>query len=92
LIVVPPAIAGADAMRVANEEGTNCVLNTEVHDLAGCLVPHIPNTALTSSARFVLGALQLLPSLRVLFTSGLFLSQFAKLLIALSFERTNTTP
>ena len=92
LIVVPSAISATDAMRVANEEGTNVVLHTEVHDLAGGLVPHILNTALTSSARFVLGALHLLPALRVLCTSGLFLRQFAKVLMALSFERTNTTP
>jgi hypothetical protein len=91
LVMVTTRMAVADAVRIANEEGPNVVLLTKVDHKAGSFVTQITNAALCSCLDLVLGSLQLSPSARVLFASGLLLCDLAQLLASLSFERANAT-
>jgi hypothetical protein len=91
LIVMPTVISIAHPMRVANEERTDFVFDTEVDHLLGRLMPQITDTTLSTAALLVLGTLQLLPSTRILLATSLLLGDFAKLLIALPFEGTDST-
>jgi hypothetical protein len=92
LVVMPALIVVAHAMRVADVECTDLVLNTEVDHLPGRFMAHISDTPFSAAALLVLGSLQPLPSTRILLASSLFLGDFAKLLIALPFEGTDTAP
>src|SRR5215469_17592457 len=92
LIMVSGIIPIAHPMRIADEERTDLVLNAEVDDLPSRLMPQIEDTPLSSTALLVLRPLQFLPSARILLTTSLLLSNFAKVLITLSFERTDPTP
>jgi hypothetical protein len=92
LIVMSPVVTGTHPMRVANEERTYFVLNTEVDHFARRLVSLIADTSLSAAALLVLGALELLPPARILRTTGLLLRNLAELLVTLSLERTNATP
>src|SRR5229473_5065290 len=92
LVVMSPVVAGTNAMRVADEEGTDLVVNTKVDDLSCRFMAHITDTSLRASALLVLGPLQFFPASRVLLASGLLLGDLAELLVSLSLERTNTTP
>ena len=92
LIVVSAAVLLTDTMRIADEEAPDLVFHTKVDHLARSFVPRITNTTLCTSALLVLGSLQLLPAMGVLFASGLLLGNLAELLMALSFERTDTAP
>ncbi|EFH83256.1 hypothetical protein Krac_4199 [Ktedonobacter racemifer DSM 44963] len=91
LIVVSATLLVTNAMRIADEEGPNLVLNTEVDDVASRFVSQVANASLGSSALFVLGALQFFPTTRRLLASGLLLGKLAQLLRSLAFERTDAT-
>ena len=90
LIVMPALILIAHAMWVADEERTGVVLNAKVDNLPGGFMARITDTTLSPTTLLVLGALQLLPSARILLATGLLPGDFAKLLIALPFEGTDT--
>jgi hypothetical protein len=92
LIVVSAAVLLTDTMRIADEEYPDLLFHTKVDHSAGSFVPQITNTTLCTTALLVLRSLQLLPAMGVLFASGLLLRNLAELLIALSFERTDTAP
>jgi hypothetical protein len=92
LIVVPASIAVTDAVRIADEETSHLVLNTEVYHLAGGFVPHISDTAFRAQTYFMLGTLQLLPPTRILLAVSLRLRQLAQMLVALPLETADTTP
>ena len=92
LIVMTTMITGPNAVRIADEETSYLVLNTEVNDLSCGLVSHIAHTSLYPSARLVFGPLQLLPPMRILCAVGLLLGKFAHALIALAFQGTDTAP
>nr|WP_233097997.1 hypothetical protein [Dictyobacter vulcani] len=92
LIVVSPIVFVTNAMRIADEEGPNLVLNTEVDNLASRFVSHVANTPLRSTTLFVFGSLQLFPATRILFAAGLLLRDFPELLASEMFERTNAAP
>src|SRR5215471_17060604 len=49
LIVVPASVLRADAMRIANKEGSGLLLDAEVDHFAGGLVPQIANAPLGSA-------------------------------------------
>jgi hypothetical protein len=91
LVVVSAIISIAHTVRIANKEGSYLVGDTKVDDLSTRFMALIPNTALIAPARLVLGTLQLVPATRILVAAGLFLSQLSKLLMALAFERADTT-
>src|SRR5205807_9479601 len=74
-----------------DEERSDLLLLTEVNHLTGGFVSHITNTTFCSCLDLVLGSLQLSPSSRVLFASGLFLGKLSKLFGSLPFERSDTT-
>ena len=61
-VVVPPAIADAHAMRVADEERSYSILDAEVDDLPRGLVAQVADTPLRQAADFVLRSLELLPA------------------------------
>ncbi|GHO59043.1 hypothetical protein KSB_75180 [Ktedonobacter robiniae] len=61
LVVVSATLLVTHPMRIANEEGSNLVLHTEVDHLAGGFVPQVSNAPLCSSALLVLRTLQPLP-------------------------------
>ena len=90
LVVMPALILIAHAMWVADEERTGVVLNAKVDNLPGGFMARITDTTLSPTTLLVLGALQLLPSARILLATGLLPGDFAKLLIALPFEGTDT--
>lgn len=92
LIVVPAIVLVTDTMRIADEEGSDLLLNTTGDHLTGGLVPHIPNTPLGSTTLLVLGALQFLPVPGVFLAPGLLPGDLTQLLCPLPFERTDTTP
>ncbi len=92
LIVVSAMIPIAHAMRVADEQRSDPIGDTEIDDLPGCLMAQITDTTLSPPALFVLDPLQFLPASRVLLATGLLLGDFAKLLVALPLEGTDTTP
>jgi len=73
-------------MRIADEEGSDPILNTEVDHFAGSLVPYIPNAPLGTATQLILRVLKFLPAPRVLFATGLLLSNLAKLLCPLPLE------
>lgn len=92
LIVVSASVLVAHAIRIANEEGTDLVLDTEVDDFAGGFVPQIANTPLGATTLLVFGSLETLPATGVLFAPGLLLRNFAQVLRPLTFERTDGAP
>lgn len=92
LVVMSPVVAGTNAVRIADEERTDLVVNTEVDDLPCRFMAHITDPSFRASALLVLGTLQVLPASRVLLASGLLLGDLAQLLVALSLERSNTAP
>jgi len=77
LVVVSAIIPIAHPMRIADEERTDLVLNAEVDDLSGGLMPQIADTPLSPTALLVLSPLQFLPSARILLATRLLLSNFA---------------
>lgn len=87
LVVMPPCILGANAMRITDEESSDLLLDAEIDHLARGFVPLVTNAALGTSALLVLGALQLLPAPGILGAAGLLLGNLAKVLTPLSFER-----
>jgi len=92
LIVVTAIIAVTDTVRIADEETSHLVLNTEVYHLAGGFVPHISDTAFRAPTYFILGTLQLLPATGILLAVSLRLRQLAHMLVALPLETADTTP
>ncbi len=87
LIVVSTSLLVADPMGIANKELANLLFLAEGDDFSCGFVSHVPNTPLCSGDDFILGALQLLPSARVLLASGLLRSQLAQLFASLTLER-----
>jgi len=92
LVVMSPVVAATNAMRIADEERTDLVVNTEVDDLSCRFMAHITDTSFRASALLVLGTLQFLPASRVLLALGLLLGDLAQVLVAPSLERSNTAP
>jgi hypothetical protein len=92
LIVMSAVVVLANAMRIADEKGTNVVLNTEVNHLAGRFVSQITKAAFCPAALLIIRSLQLLPSARVLLAAGLLFRHLAQLLVSLPFDRADTTP
>jgi hypothetical protein len=86
-----PALPVAHAMRIADEEASYFVFNTEVDDLPRGFMTNITDTPLTAPTRFVLGLLQLLPTAGILPTSALFFRKLAYLPGALPLERADDT-
>jgi hypothetical protein len=92
LIVVPAFVLIADTVRIANEEGSDLLLNTEVDYFAGGFVPQVTNTPLGPATLLVFGMLQTLPATGILLAPGLLLRNLAQLLASLTLERTNAAP
>lgn len=92
LVVMSPAVAATNAMRIADEERTDLVGNTEVDDLPCRFMAQITDPSLRAAALLVLGTVQFLPASRVLLASGVLLGDLAQVLVALSLERSNTAP
>src|SRR5262249_23851594 len=92
LIVVPTALLFAHAMRIANEEASNLLLDAEVNHFAGGFVSQVTNAPLSTSTLLVFGMLQTLPATGVLSAPGLLLSNLAQLFASLTFERPDAAP
>jgi len=92
LIVMPAIISIAYPMRIANEERTNFVFNTEVDHLAGGLVSMVTNTPFHPLALLVFSTLELLPSTRILLAPGLLPGNLSQVSVPLPLERADTTP
>jgi len=91
-IVMPATIVGADAVRIADEERADVVLNAEVDDFASRLVPQVAHAPLGTAAHFVLRALELLPTARMLRAPALFFGELAELLAALALKAADAAP
>ena len=92
LIMMASGISIAHAVRVADEERTDLVLDAEVNDLPGRLMPQIADAPLGPAAHLVFGALQFLPAAGMLLAPALLSGKLAKLPAALPFEGADTAP
>lgn len=90
LIVVSAFVLIADSMRVANEEGSHLVLDTEVDDFARGFVPQVTNAPFSTTALLIFGSLKSLPTPGILFATSLLLRNLTQLLASLTFERADT--
>ena len=79
-------------MRIADEERSDFIGDTKVDDLPGGFMTLITNAAFTAFAYLVLDSLQFLPATGILLTAALLFRQLSQVLIAVAFERTDTTP
>ena len=86
LIVIPASLSLAHAVRIADEERSHLVLDTEVDDLPCGFVSQITDALFGSPAVLVLGALQLLPTAGVLRAATLLFGELAQLSQSLPLE------
>src|SRR5215469_16200385 len=91
-IVVPTAVPAAHAVRVADEERPDLLLDAEVDHRPGGFVPQIAHAPLGPATDFVFGALELLPAPGVLLAPGLLFGELAELPASLPFEGTDAAP
>ena len=84
--MVPPAVPLADAMRIANVDRPDLVVNTKVNHVPSGFMACITNTPVRAFADRILGALQFFPAARVLLAPGLLFGQLPHLPIALPLE------
>jgi hypothetical protein len=92
LVMVSTILPIAHAMRIADEQRSYPVLNTEVNHLSCGFVSHVPNTLRGPTADFVLGTLQLLPTTGVFLATGLLSGKLSKSFGAVMLEGADTTP
>jgi len=92
LIVVSASVLIADTVRIADEEGSNLLLDAEVDHCAGGFVPQVTYAPLGSTALSVFGMLQTLPTPGIFFAPSLLFSNLAQLLRPLPFERADAAP
>ena len=91
-IVVTATVPVAHAVRVADEERPDALLDAEVDDRPRGLVPKIAHAPFTTTADLVLCSLQLLPAPGVLPAPALLFGEPSELLASLPFERADTAP
>ena len=91
-VMMATTITVTHTMRIAYEERTDLVEHTKVDDLPSGFMTLITNAPFVAFADLVLDTLQFLPATGIFFTSALLLSQLSQLLMAVAFERTDTTP
>jgi len=89
LVVMSAGVLGADAMRVADEERSHSVLDAEVDDRPGGLVPQVAHASLSPSADLVPGVLQFLPTTGMLLAAALLFGKLPELSVSLALERAN---
>lgn len=92
LIVMAAIVLLADAMGIANEEGSNLLINAEINHRPSRFVALVANASFAPSALLILRLLQLLPATRILLAPGLLLRNLAELLASQMFERTDAAP
>jgi len=92
LVVMPTAVPVAHAVRIADEETSDRVLDTEVNDRLGRFMAQIADAPLRSMTDLVLGALQLLPTAGVLRAATLLFGELAQLSQSLPLERADAAP
>src|SRR6266487_4491212 len=92
LVVVSTLVLLANAMRIANEDRPDLVVNTKVNHVPGGFMACITNTPVRTFADRMLGALQFFPAARVLLAPGLLFGQLPHLPVALPLERADPAP
>jgi hypothetical protein len=92
LIVMSAMVLIAHTVRIADEESTHVVRNTEVDHLACGLVSLVTDAPLRPSALLVFSALQFLPATGIFLAPGLISHHLPHLLMPLAFERADGTP
>ena len=91
-IVMTAAVPVAHAVRVADEERPDPVLDTKVDDPARGLMPQIAHSPLGPSTDLVLGSLELLEASGVLLAAAQLLGELPELLAALPLEAADAAP
>ncbi len=91
-IVVTATIAGAHAVRIADEERADVVRDAEVDDFASGLMPQVTDATLGPTAYLVLGPLEFFPASRVFGAAALLFGELPELLAALPLERADAAP
>jgi hypothetical protein len=91
-VVVAAAVAGADAVRVADEERADPVIDAEIDDCPRGFVSEITHASLGPSADGVLRPLELLPAPRVFLAAALLPGDVSRLLCSLAFEGADAAP
>jgi len=89
-VVVAATVAGADAVRVADEERAHLVFGTKIDDCPGGFVSEITYAPLGPSANFVLRHLELLPTPGAFLAAALLPGDVSRLLCSLAFEGADT--
>ena len=89
-LVAPAALAMTHTVRIANEERSHLIGDTDVDDLPGRFVPLIANTSETQLPHLVLDALQLFPTTGILLAVALLLGKLSKSFRAVMLERTDS--
>jgi hypothetical protein len=85
-------ILPSDAVRVADEEASDLVLDAKINHLAGGLMPQVAHAPLSPPAHFVLGPLQLLKASGVLLAAGLLFGDLPELPTSLPLQRADAAP
>jgi hypothetical protein len=80
LVVVPAMISIADTRGIADEEGSDCVGDTEIDDFPGRLMALVTNLSGIALAHFVLGLLQFFQRREYLLQRACFLASCQSLL------------
>ena len=91
-IVMPSFILIAHAMRIADEERSHLVLDAEVDDRPGGLVPQVTHASLGTAADLILRALQFLPAPGMLCAAAVLFGELAELSASLPLERADAAP
>jgi len=92
LVVMASSVPAAHAVRIADEQGSDLVFNTEVNHGPGRFMAHIPNAPLGTLTYLALRALQLLPTARVLLAPALLSSELSELSASLPLEGADVVP
>ena len=91
-VVVPTTVPITDAVRIADEERADLMLDAEVDDFARCLVAQVAHAPLGPATHLVFCPLQLLPTARVLLAAALLSGELSELSASLPLEGADAAP
>ena len=92
LVMMASFILPSDAVRVADEEASDLVLDAKINHLAGGLMPQVAHAPLSPPAHFVLGPLQLLKVSGALLAARLLFGDLSELPTSLPLQRADAAP
>src|SRR5438132_4353067 len=91
-VVVPATVPITHAVRIADEERADLVLDAEVDDFASGLVAQVAHAPLGPATHLVFRPVQLLPTARVLLAAALLSGELSELSASLPLEGADAAP